>query len=80
MSATTDLSGAPRGDICFVSISEQIQLTPAQERFADRHAAMLCVKYRDGAVCVYSAEFDKTVRWIVDPRGRVLERKEFDLI
>jgi len=58
---------------------EQIPLTPQQERFAAEHDVIVCTKCREGrAVCLYSDQPDKTIRWIVDRRGQLLERKEFD--
>ncbi len=59
--------------------SEQIVLTQQQERFADAHGATSCANpCEDSAVCVYRVRTDKTIRWIVAPSGRVLERTEFD--
>jgi hypothetical protein len=70
-----------RHDICPMSTSEQITLTPEQVRFADEHGATLCLDCRDeSAVCLYSEGFNKTIRWIVDSRGYLLERKEFERV
>ncbi len=64
-----------------MSTSEQIALTPEQERFADEHGATSCANpCEDSAVCVYRERSDKTIRWIVAGSGRLLERTEFDRV
>jgi hypothetical protein len=78
MSANTGFADAIMPDICFMSASEQIELTPEQQRFADECGALLRARCRDNtAVCLYSESSDKTIRWIVDRGGHLLEHKEF---
>jgi len=61
-----------------VTTPEQIALTSEQQRFADDHGATSCVNFRkDALVCIYSERADKTTRWIIDRRGRLLERTVF---
>lgn len=76
---TTGVIAVRPFDICPMSTLEQITLTPEQERFAKVRGVILCTKAgEESAVCLYSDDVDKTVRWIVDRSGRVLERTEFD--
>jgi hypothetical protein len=61
-----------------MSISEQVELTPEQERYAAEHGATLFVRCPDDfAVCAYREQPDKTVRWIVSPTGHLLEHTTF---
>jgi hypothetical protein len=62
-----------------MSVSAQIELTPEQERFADEHGATASIRCcEDSAVCLYTQLADKTIRWIVNSRGWLLEYIEFD--
>jgi hypothetical protein len=64
-----------------MSTTQLVELTPEQERFAEEHGATLCLNNReDATACVYRETFDKTIRWIVDRDGRILERQEFDRV
>jgi hypothetical protein len=54
-------------------------LTQAQERFADEHGATSCANSH-GFVCVYAERPERTIRWIIDSRGRLLERTQFDRV
>ena len=64
-----------------MSPSLHIALTREQERYADERGATSYVNCHEGAaVCLYDERPDKTIRWIVDPTGRLLERTEFDRV
>ena len=56
----------------------EFKLTPEQQRFAEEHLATSIVRCADQAICLYCEMSCKTVRWIVDHRGRVLELTMFD--
>lgn len=65
-------------DTCKVSAPTPVVLTACQHRFAALHSVTLYGECRDqSAVCVYHEEPGKTVRWIIDRNGRLLERTEF---
>jgi hypothetical protein len=62
-----------------MSTMEQIQLTPEQAQFAYEHDAGSYVRCaNDYAVCMYNENERRTIRWIVDHYGLVLESTAFD--
>jgi hypothetical protein len=79
MSVGTDVEGTSeldtRGMTC---LTEEIRLTPEQDRFAREHRATATThSAHDRSVCLYAHEAHRTVRWIVDEGGQLLELTAF---
>jgi hypothetical protein len=59
-------------------VIERITLTAPQRRFADEHRTSAGIYGADhSTVCLYRERPDETIRWIVDRRGRLLEKTAF---
>jgi hypothetical protein len=74
----TVVSSPVRCKSCLMRFSAEIALTPAQAQFADGRDITLCANTtEDAVICLYSQQPSKTIRWIVDRQGHVLEQTEF---
>lgn len=56
---------------------EAMALTDAQLRFAAKVDAVVGLPCPGGAVCMYREGTERTVRWIVSPKGRILDQVTF---